>query len=236
MPKCSVWLVTILKKLGCFHSFCLESLVLFGLLAGCRINLLKLCNSKWCLLRVSTCIIRIKVAQIWLPLLETCDNKSHLKSPVSKVNVTDYLVTCVSKDSLNTLTNYCRTKMSYMKRLSNVWSAIIYDICRLVTWHCNAHVLLVEHSNDIASCEVSAYCDVEESRLNRFNLVKHVVALELLSYFISNDEWSLAIFLGTSHSTITLVLTQVRSVRDSYSSELPIISSCLKCISYFLRN
>ena len=46
-----------------------------------------------------------KVAKIGLSLLETCDNKSHLKSPVAEMHVTDDLVSCISENPLNALSD-----------------------------------------------------------------------------------------------------------------------------------
>ena len=58
---------------------------------------------------ISAIKIRIKIAKLWMSFLKFSNNKAHLKAPVSKMCITDNLVTCIFKNSLYTLTNNCTT-------------------------------------------------------------------------------------------------------------------------------
>ena len=72
------------------------------------------------------------------------------------MNIADNLVTVIFKDTLNSLTDDGRTKMSYVKRLGNVSSAVIKNNCRLMSRKCHAKALLMKHLYDIVSYEIAA--------------------------------------------------------------------------------
>ena len=58
-------------------------------------------------------------------MLKLGNNKTHLKAPVAKMNITDNLISVESADPLDALAYNCRTKVTYMKRLCYVCSAVI---------------------------------------------------------------------------------------------------------------
>ena len=43
-------------------------------------------------------------------LAKLCDDKSHLKSPVTEMHITNHIVSHELCDTLNALSDYCRTK------------------------------------------------------------------------------------------------------------------------------
>ena len=87
------------------------------------------------------------------------------------------VVAGIFKDSLYSLTDNGRTKMSYMKRLCNIGSAVVKNDGWSMSRHCHTHVLLMKHSYDVASYKIAAYRNIKESGLNRLNFFKHFVTL-----------------------------------------------------------
>ena len=126
-PQSTITLHSALELKGCFHCFFLIARIFLGLLARGRINLLKLCNRHRCFLRIFTVKAFIKIYKIRITLLHLSDNQSHLQTPVSHVNVTDHLVSDVTRDSLHTFADNCGTQMSDMKRLCHIRSAVIHN-------------------------------------------------------------------------------------------------------------
>ena len=129
VPESHVSRFALLKKMSCFQSFVSVRFILFGLAACTWINFFQLTDRKWCFLRIFSCIRIIKINQLRFSVFQFCNDQSHLKTPVSQMNITDYFMTYETANSLNTLANDCRTKMSYMKRFCNIWSAVVDDDC-----------------------------------------------------------------------------------------------------------
>ena len=121
LPYLTVLRVTLLKLYSCgMSTFCkirinqCSVIILFFCFAGSeRIYLLKLCYIK----------LFIKLSSV----LKFSYDKSHLKSPVSEVNVTDDFITLLLSHSFNGFADNSGTKVSNMKWLCNIGSAVIYD-------------------------------------------------------------------------------------------------------------
>ena len=100
LPDRTVRRVSALKLEGRLLGALLECLVNLGFSAGCRVDLLKLRDRKRCLLRILPCKIRIKIRKLRLSVLSLLDGKSHLKPPVTEMNVSDDLVAHKSSHTL----------------------------------------------------------------------------------------------------------------------------------------
>ena len=94
------------------------------------------------------------------------------------MHITDHMMTHKFADTLYTLTNDCRAKMSDMQRLCDIGSAVIYDnglrIIRLVT---SESALIFLHGSYHRSKVVLAQFQIDKSGLNGFYALKHSVIL-----------------------------------------------------------
>ncbi len=112
--KSTISSVTLLELNCCFMTQFVKCFILFHLLAGCWIDILKISNCKWRLYWIFTSKIRIKVRKLWHSALSFLNNLTHLKTPVTKMSITYNIVSHVFTYTLYTFTNNCWTKMSYM--------------------------------------------------------------------------------------------------------------------------
>ena len=216
VPESHVPRLTLLKKMSCLQCFLTVCLILLGFAACTWINLLKLTDSKRCLCRIFTCIAVIKIYKLRLSVLQLCNDQSHLKSPVTKMNITNHLMSYETADSLNTFTNNCRTEMTYMKRFGNVRSAVIdYDGLRLFGCVC-AKLLILLHLLQIICKKLFADFQIDKSGLYHFFHGKYFGICQIAHYVICDHKWCFLISLSSRHGTIALVFAKVRTVGNAY--------------------
>ena len=115
-------LLQLMRRLQCLITV---FLIFFGFTACAWINFFQLTDGKWCFLRIFSLIAVIKINQFRLTMFQLCDNESHLKSPVTKMNITYNLMSNISSDTFDALADDRRTQMSDMKRLCHVRSAVV---------------------------------------------------------------------------------------------------------------
>ena len=127
IPDRAVRCVSVLQLQRRLVGSCAEFLVRLRLRAGCRVDLLQFTDGKRSLLRIFSGIGLIKIGQFRLSVTKLLNDQSHLKSPVSQMNVTDHLMPQETSHPLDTLANDGGTEMSHMQRLCHVGSAVIYD-------------------------------------------------------------------------------------------------------------
>ena len=127
VPESHVSRFALLKKMSCFQSFVSVRFILFGLAACTWIDLFQLADRKWCFLRILSCVRIFKINQLRFSVFQFRNDQPHLKTPVSQMNITDHFMSYKATDSLNTFSDDCRTKVSYMKRFCNVWSTVVDD-------------------------------------------------------------------------------------------------------------
>ena len=104
-PDGGIWRITLLKLEGRGLRALLEGLVHFGLAACCRINILQLGNRKRRLRRILAGIIRVKIYQIRLTVMQLLDDQSHLQSPVTQMHIADDMVSHIAADALDALSD-----------------------------------------------------------------------------------------------------------------------------------
>ena len=114
-----------LELISRLHSSLLVCFILFGLCAGCGINVLKLGNRKRRFLGIFPLIIVLKIHKFRFAHFQLCDNQPHLQSPISQVHVADHRVTHKPANPLDALPDNGRTQMPYMQRLCHIRSAVI---------------------------------------------------------------------------------------------------------------
>ena len=129
------------------------------------------------------------------------------------MHVTNHIVSHKFADTLHTLTNDCRTQMSYMERFCNVWSAIVdHDgLWRFCLFTSKTSLIFLHFCNII--CKVCLInFQIEEARFYRFCHRKNRVCSKFFHHFVCDHKWGFFVFLGGCHGAVTLVFTKIRSV------------------------
>ncbi len=93
--------------------------------AGKGINLRKLFLRKRQLPGIFPLVIFIKIDQIRFPLLQFRDHKSYGCSPVPQMHIAYALISRITADSLDALSDDSRTEMPYMKGLRYIRPTVI---------------------------------------------------------------------------------------------------------------
>ena len=97
--------VAVLQKVGCLHGRLFVFRMLFGVSAGCGINLLQLADREGSYLRVLAGVALIEVNQLRFSLFQLHDDESHLQAPVAQMHVSDDLMAQETAHSLDALTD-----------------------------------------------------------------------------------------------------------------------------------
>ena len=82
-----------------------ECRIYLGFRARCRIDILQLGNRKRRLRRILAGIIRVKIYQIRLTVMQLLDDQSHLQSPVTQMHIADDMVSHIAADALDALSD-----------------------------------------------------------------------------------------------------------------------------------
>ena len=207
VPESHVSWFALLKKMGCLKCLITVSLILFGLPTGTWIDLFQLADGKRCFCRIFTGKAVIKIYQLRFPVFQLGDDQSHLKTPVSKMYITDHLMSYKTSDTLDALTDDRRTEMSYMKRLGNVWSAIIDNDRLRILGSLNRKLLILCHLIHIFSNKFRFNIQVDKSRLNNFCPGKDLAVCKLYNNIICDHERGFVVCVGSGHSSVTLIFT-----------------------------
>ena len=216
VPQSHVSWLALLKKVSSLKCLLAVCLILFGFAACTWIDFFQLADGKWRFCWIFSCKAVIKIYKLRLSVLQLGDDQSHLKSPVPKMNVTDHLVSHETADSLNALANDGRTKMSYMERLGNVWSAVVdHDGLRLFGCVCTKLLILL-HLFQIICKKLFADFQVDKSGLYHFFHGKYFGICQIAHYVICDHKWCFLISLSSRHGTIALVFAKVRTVGNAY--------------------
>ena len=105
MERC----IATLQFEGCLLCPLTKCRIYLGFRARCRINILQLGNRKRRLRRILAGIIRVKIYQIRLTVMQLLDDQSHLQSPVTQMNITDHLISHKTAHALDALSDDRRT-------------------------------------------------------------------------------------------------------------------------------
>lgn len=82
------------------------------------------------------------------------------------MHITNHFVSHELCDTLNALSDYCRTKVSYMKRLCDVWSAVIHYYSEWLFGLLQAvSALVILHIVHIFCQKSGIHFDIKKSRL-----------------------------------------------------------------------
>ena len=177
IPQCHVtWfaLLQLMSSLQCFITICF---VFFGFSTCTWINFFQFTDCKRSFFRIFTFISIIEINQLRFTVFQFCDDKSHLKPPVSQMYITDYFVSYKTADSFNTLSDNCRTKMSYVKRFRNVRSAIINYDC-LWLFRCLYRIFRIcSHFFHIICKKLFFHSEIDKSWFNNLRCGKDLAVL-----------------------------------------------------------
>ncbi len=149
----------------CFQSFLFIGFILFGLCTCCRIDFLQFGYGKGSFLGIVSLIVFIKIRQIRLTFLQFHDDQAHLQAPVTKVNITDHLMSGKTSHSLYTLSDDSCTQVAYMKRLCYIRSAIINDDRSGILCLFTAQAFSLCHLVHIRSQVAFLHLQIQKSRL-----------------------------------------------------------------------
>ena len=151
------------------------------------------------------------------------------------MHITNHIVSHELCDTLNALSDYCRTKVSYMKRLCHVWSAVIHYYSEWLFGLLQAvSALVILHIVHIFCQKSGIHFDIKKSRLYWFYWLKHLIWLKERRYLVWDHKWCTLILFCRCHCSVTLELTKVRSVWKCNLSVLLVISCTDECLCHFL--
>ena len=125
LPQRAVAAVSLLQLVCILQRLCVIALILLGLPARKGIDFLQISDGERSLLRIVSLIGLVKINQLRLSVLELGNHKAHLKSPVPEVDISNRRIPVIANHSLDCLADHCRTKMSHMKGLRHVRSAVV---------------------------------------------------------------------------------------------------------------
>ncbi len=140
------------------------------------------------------------------------DNQSHLKAPVTEMNIPQDLISHEAKDSLNTLPDHRRTKMSDMKRLCNICTAVIDDDFLRMPGLFNRHIRIRRHGADLFLKKNTADIQVDKSRLYSLGHLESFVIFQNCSNFAGNHNRRLMITFRSGHGPVALIFAKIRAI------------------------
>ena len=202
--------------------------MLFRISARMWIDLFQIRNRKWCLFRIFSRKISIKIRKFRLTMTYFVDDQTDLQSPVTQVHISDHLISHEAADTFYTLSNDCRAQMSYVKWLCDIGSTIINDYRALFFRRRNTKFFLCHHGFSKIHKQFSAYGYVDKSRFYHLYFFKNIVLFYCFYYFFRNLKRRHFVLFCCRHRTITLILAKIRAVRNGYKSKFLIIAGLLK--------
>ena len=172
LPQCPVAPHTLLDFKGILHGLFFINRILFGFSAGCGIDFLHLCNGKRRLLGIFAGIILLEIHQLRFSFLKFRYDESHLKAPVSHMDIADNPEARKTGNPLDAFPDDRGTQMAHVKGLCHVRSAVIHDNGLFLIGGFHAEFITGLHLFQIGAQEVIRQLQVQESRGRRFRLGK----------------------------------------------------------------
>ena len=232
LPQRAVAAVSLLQLVCILQRLCVIALILFGLPARKGIDFLQISDGERSLLRIISLIGLVKINQLRLSVLKLGNHKTHLKSPVPKVNISNRRIPVIANHPLDCLTDHCRTKMSHMKRLRHVRSAVVKNHGFLLLRKRHSEFDRFGHFLQVRLQIGFLHVQIDKAGLYNRDIFKNRGILQLRSHILCDHKRSLMILLRTGHCAVALVLRKVRARRNTHLSHCSIIACCRKGFSH----
>ncbi len=144
------------------------------------------------------------------------------------MNITDGGIAVVAYHTLDGLADDCGTKMSHMKRLCNVRSAVVQNDRLAVFRKGHAEFITACHLLQIVPQILFLHIQVDESGLYNGYVLEYRRLLQLGCHVLCDHKRCLVILLSPRHSAVALILGKVRARRYADPSHGSIVACCRK--------
>ena len=178
---------------------------------SCRIDGLQLRHGKGRFLGIGTGEAAVKIAQLRLPVLKSCDDEAHLQPPVAQMHVPDGVIAEKLVNPLHALADDGRTQVANVQRLGHIGAAVIHHNG---LWHrllFHPEVRVMPHGRQIGLQERAGHPQIDKTGHRSSHRLK-VLVMQLLCHSLGNLNGRLVIRFGGGKSAVTLVFAQVRAV------------------------
>ncbi len=203
--------------------------------AGKGINLRKLFLRKRQLPGIFPLVIFIKIDQIRFPLLQFRDHKSYGCSPVPQMHIAYALISRITADSLDALSDDGRTQMSHMERFRHICPAVVnHNFLRFIG-RFQPELRLFPHLFYLFQEKGSGDFQVQETGSHRGGLLKYPALRQARRHIPCDHHGRFPIFLRPCHGAVALIFTQIGAVGQRNPPQGGIIPRRLKGFSHFLR-
>ena len=203
--------------------------LVFGLrlVGGCRIDLLQLGNGE--------------VGAETSPVLQLCDDESHLQTPVAEMCVTDHLIAHLPGQTLHALADDRRPQVSHVEGLRHIGTAVVDDDLFTAQGTVQSQVFLPVHAVQVVGEAGRIHAQVNEAGHHCLRLCEergslHGCLLQLRHHLIGDVNGLLMVLLGTRHGAVALVFAEVRPVGNADSSQALVIARFAEGLLYRLGN
>ena len=213
-----------------------ERLVRFAAGAGRGIDLLKVGDGERRFGGIFTGKRIVKIGEVRLAVAQTLDDKTHLKAPVTEMDVADHGVTEEAVDTLDGLADDGAAQVADMQRLCHVRSAVVKDNGARCALGGDAEMLRRGHLREIVGQICVRDAQVQKAGLHGIDLGKQGAAGEICRDIFGDLDGRLVIRLGGGHGAVALILTQVGAVRERDLSVGRVIAGGGKCAGDLARN
>ena len=180
-------------------------LIYFGFAACTWIDFFQFADGERCFLRIFSLIAVIKINKLRFAVFEFCDDKAHLESPVTEMYVTDHLVSYISADTFDTLSNDRGTKMSYVERFCYVRSAVVDDDGLWCLCSLDRVFRVCFHFLKIVCKEFLSDSEVDETWFYNLCHRKDLAVLKIYNYIICDHERGFLVSFGSCHCSVALI-------------------------------
>ena len=196
------------------------------------VDLLQLGNGEGRLGGVFAGVVRVKVAQVGLALLQLGDNQTHLQAPVPQVNVTDGIVAKEPVQPLDALADDGRAQVADVQGLCHVGPAVVHHHGFALAGFDNAEIRGGAHGFQVVLQEGIRQLQVDEA--GHDSLHHGVVGgIQLGGHGLGNLDGGALILLGGRQRTVALVFAQVGTVGHRDPAEGGIIAGIGKGLLHF---
>ena len=234
LPESPVAAVSFLKLVRVLQSLCVIGLVLLRLSARERIDLLQIADGEGSFPGILALKRLVKIRQLRIAVLQLRDDQSHLKAPVTEMNVTDCLIAVITDNSLDRFSDDRGTEMSHVKGLRHIRSAVVQnDRLRLLRER-HSEFDRFGHFLQISPQPGFLHIQIDETGLYHGNILENIRILKLCRHILRNHERGLVVLPGAGHCPVALILGKIRAGGNSHLAHRSVIPCRRKCLSHLL--
>ena len=206
--------IAVLQAVGRFMRPRRKGLIRLGASARRRVDLLEIADGKGCFGRIGAFVLRIKVRQVRLPVLQFLDDESHLQAPVAEMHVADRMEAEEAADALQRLADDRGAQMPHVKGLRHVGAAVVEDDGLPFADRFRTEA-------DVSFPRVQVSChgfrrerQVDEAGPHRFRCRKERILLQDPCDLFRDLERIAVKLLSRRHRAVALIFAQIGAVRQ----------------------